>query len=193
MAVVCQNVMKLQKDPMNLPKIKQPTLKPQDLLVSLKVAVRPDRQYTFSELAAELCMSASEVHAAVKRAEASRFLSRSGTELRAIRSTLQEFLIHGVQYAFPPLSGPLTRGMPTGFAGPVLKEHFMTGDGLPPVWPDPEGEARGTSLQPLYHSVPAACRADQKLYGVLTLVDALRAGSAREKELSSQLLMEHLK
>lgn len=181
------------RHPMNLPKSKQPALKPQDLLVSLKVAVRLDRLYTFSELAAELFMSVSEVHAAVKRAETSRFLSRSGSEIRAIRSTLQEFLIHGVQYTFPPLTGSLTRGMPTGFAGPVLKDHFMSGDGLPPVWPDPDGESRGTSLQPLYHSVPAACRLDPKLYNVLTLVDALRAGSARERELSSQFLMEHLK
>lgn len=178
---------------MSLPKSKQPALKPQDLLVSLKVAVQPDRHYTFSQLATELFMSVSEVHAAVKRAEGSRFLSRSGTDLHAIRSSLQEFLTHGVQYAFPPLNGPLTRGMPTGIAGPVLKEHFMTGDGFPPVWPDPEGETRGTSLQPLYHSVPAACRIDNKLYNVLTLVDALRAGAAREKELSIQLLMEHLK
>lgn len=178
---------------MKLFNTKQPTLKPQDLLVSIKVAVQSTRQYTFSELATELFMSVSEVHAAVKRAETSRLLSRSGSDLKAIRSTLHEFLIYGVQYAFPPLTGPLTRGMPTGYAGPVLKKHFMSGDELPPVWPDPEGEARGSSILPLYHSVPTACRLDPRLYAALTLVDALRAGSAREKEMASQLLMEHLK
>lgn len=178
---------------MNLPKSKQPALKPQDLLVSLKVAVQSDHQFTYAELASELFMSVSEVHAAVKRAEMSRFLSRSSTELRAIRSSLQEFLLHGIQYTFPAISGPLTRGMPTGFAGPVLKEHFMNADGLPPVWPAPEGEARGTSLQPIYHSVPEACRVDHKLYEILTLVDALRGGSARERELSASKLMEHLR
>lgn len=138
-------------------------------------------------------MSVSEVHASVKRAETSRLLSRSGHDLKAIRFSLQEFIIHGVQYTFPPIIGPLSRGMATGFAGPVLKEHFMSGDGLAPVWPDPEGETRGNSLQPLYHSVPAACRLDPKLYNVLTLVDALRSGTAREREMSSQLLLEHLK
>ncbi|MDB5852277.1 MAG: hypothetical protein JWR22_318 [Herminiimonas sp.] len=180
-------------DYMTLKRSTQPMLKPQDLLVSLKIAVHADREHTFSGLASELFMSASEVHASVRRAETSRFLSRAGTVVRAIRSSLEEFIVHGVQYAFPPLLGSLTRGMVTGFAGPVLAVHFMSGDGLPPVWPDPEGETRGISLQPLYPSVPRACRIDQKLYDVLTLVDALRAGSAREREISSKLLLEHLK
>ncbi len=178
---------------MNFPKSKQPTLKPQDLLVSLKVAVQSDRQFTYAELASELFMSVSEVHAAVRRAEISRLLNRSNAELRALRSSLHEFLIHGIQYTFPAVNGPLTRGMPTGFAGPLLKEYFMATGGLPPVWPDPEGDSRGISLQPIYHSVPAACRLDHKLYAVLTLVDALRGGSARERELSASKLMGYLK
>lgn len=174
-------------------KSRQPTLKPQDLLVALKVASNPNRYFTYADLARELFVSASEAHAAVQRAEMSRLVSRSDMGLVAIRSALQEFVVHGVQYAFPAFTGPLTRGMPTGYAGPALKPQFEHVDGLAPVWPDPEGQTRGTSFYPLYPSVPAACRMDSALYEVLTLIDAIRGGAARERELAEQILAERLR
>jgi len=178
---------------MNFPSNKQPSLKPQDLLVTIKLAIHPQREFTYAELASELSMSISEVHAAVKRAEVSRLISKSGNSFVANRSALLEFLLHGVQYTFPAIRGTLTRGMPTGFASPSLQGHFLTTDELPPVWPDSEGEARGTSLQPIYRSVPNACRTDNILYEVLTLVDVLRSGSAREREFAGAKIMELLK
>ena len=39
-------------------------------------------------------------------------------------------------------------------------------------------------LEPLYKSVPRAARADAQLYEWLALVDAVRAGRARERELT---------
>ena len=47
---------------------KAPQLKPQDVLVLLKLAIRNDDVWSYPRIAAELGMSASEVHAAVKRA-----------------------------------------------------------------------------------------------------------------------------
>ena len=44
------------------------------------------------------------------------------------------------------------------------------------------------SLCPLYPSVPLACLRDARLYQMLSLIDALRAGAARERELA----MSHL-
>ena len=43
-------------------------LKPQDLLVLLKVAASPHRRWTYAALAVDLAMSTSQVHASVKRA-----------------------------------------------------------------------------------------------------------------------------
>jgi hypothetical protein len=43
-------------------------LKPQDLLVLLKVAAHPPQRWTYAVLGTALAMSASEVHASVKRA-----------------------------------------------------------------------------------------------------------------------------
>lgn len=171
---------------------KQPILKPQDLLVTLKIAVNEGRIITFAELGQELSMSTSEVHAATQRAEMSRLVTRESGQLRAVRLSLQEFILYGVKYAFPALEGGITRGMATSIAAPPLKKFFAQNEALSPVWPDPQGEERGLSLQPLYPSVPFAARADFHLYEILVLVDALRAGAAREREIAASELMTRL-
>lgn len=166
-------------------KTKQIALKPQDLLIALKVSVNKERTYTFAELGAQLFMSASEVHAGAQRAEFSRLLRREAGGLIAISTSLREFLIHGVKYAFPASSGPIVRGVATGVGALPLKEFFVQTDELFPVWPDPIGQDRGFSLQPIYPAVPNAARVDNRLYELLALVDALRAGAAREREMAA--------
>ena len=93
---------------------------------------------------------------------------------------------------FPALQGGLTRGMATGIAVPPLRAFFAQSEILSSVWPDSKGEERGLSLQPIYPSVPAAARADSRLYEMLALVDALRAGAAREREIAASELMRRL-
>lgn len=171
---------------------KQPVLKPQDLLVTIKIAVNEDRVLTYYELGNELSMSQSEVYAATKRAEMSRLIVREFGQPKAARQSLQEFILHGVKYVFPALQGGVTRGMATGIAAPPLKNFFAQNEALSPVWPDPEGNDRGVGLQPIYPSVPVAARADFRLYEILVLVDALRAGAAREREIAASEIVSRL-
>lgn len=173
-------------------KTRQPVLKPQDLLVALKIAVNSHRVMTFSELGVELSMAASEVHSASKRGELSHFITRESGQIQAIKPSLKEFILHGVRYAFPALQGGIVQGTATGFAAPPLDKHFPQSKALYPVWPDSQGEIRGLSLYPLYPSVPAAARADLKLYEILALIDAIRAGTAREREIAASELMLRL-
>ncbi len=169
---------------------KQPALKAQDLLIVLKISISSPAELTFARLSADLHMSASEAHAAVKRATQSRLLAQSEGFLTVNRVALREFIVHGVQYTFPPLLGGLARGVPTGVSAAPLNAMFdMQGD-LPHVWPDPEGGVRGISLCPLYPSVPAATASDPRLYELLSLIDALRAGAAREREMAIKALTE---
>jgi hypothetical protein len=51
---------------------------------------------------------------------------------------------------------------------------------------------RGYEFSPLYRSVPKAALKDQAIYELLTLVDAIRDGRARERELAIKLLSERL-
>lgn len=135
----------------------------------------------YARLAQRLGMSASETHAAVERAVKSGLVEHGTRTVR--RAALREFLIHGLRYVFPAEWTGLTRGVPTSYAAPPLCEHFGQDD-LPPVWPHPEGLSRGQGLMPLYRSAPAAALRDRRLYEWLALVDALRAGRARERRMA---------
>ena len=97
-------------------------------------------------------------------------------------------VLHGARYAFPAIRGRMTRGMPTAYEAPPLSELIHAGLDPIPVWPDPEGEARGESFKPLNRDVPSAARADQKLYACPSLFDALRGGRARERNLATEHL-----
>lgn len=160
-------------------------LKPQDVLVALKLALGGDRPWTYKELAEALGLSAGEAHNAVQRGVRSGLVAPDKQHAR--RQNLLEFLVHGVKYAFPAERGGLTRGVPTAHAAPPLA-GLIAYSGPPPVWPDAEGSARGEALTPLYRSVAAASRKDERLYECLALVDAIRAGRSRERTLAEKHL-----
>ncbi|MFM7244702.1 MAG: hypothetical protein ACKO40_11115, partial [Planctomycetaceae bacterium] len=160
-------------------------LKPQDLAAAVKFALAGAQ--TYDQLAASLAISKSEAHAAVKRAKAAGLVF---ADRQPNRHGLLEFLIHGVRYAFPADRGRQVRGMPTAHAAPPLSAHIHLGTEPPPVWPDPKGDVRGESFSPLYPGAPAAARADLKFYQCLSLIDAIRGGRARERNLAASMLTE---
>jgi hypothetical protein len=164
-------------------------LKSQDVLVAVRLAIPSERAWSYPDLAAALDMSASEAHAAVKRASACGLVD--GGIRRARRAALLEFLVHGVQYVFPGVWTGLTRGVPTSYAAPPLSRTIV-GSELPPVWPHPEGGTRGQGLAPIYRSVPGAALRDPEFHEWMALIDAIRVGRARERELASRLLAERL-
>lgn len=165
-------------------------MKQQDLLVALKI-LASGWPGTYAKLGLQLGLSPSEAHAAVTRARKEGLLHP--LENSPIKIALAEFLVHGVRYVFPAELGSLTRGMPTSYAAPPLSNEFSySNDELVPVWPDPNGDVRGSALKPLYHSAPKAAREDAKLYEWLALIDALRAGRARERELAAKIIGSRL-
>lgn len=165
-------------------------LKPQDIVVLLKLALHRESGWTYAGLAHSLGMSASEVHAAVRRATQAGLMS--SLRGRPNRVKLEELLVHGVKYVFVAERGRVTRGIPTAHAAPPLVTEFIADDELPPVWPDAEGTVRGETLEPLYPSVPHAARSDERLYAGLALLDAIRIGRARERTLAERRLHELL-
>ena len=137
-------------------------------------------------------MSPSEVHAGVKRTIAARLASMRKDRAIPNARNFEEFLVHGLPYVFVPELGEVTRGMPTGYAGPPLSPFFPVSGDLPPVWPDANGEVRGQAFSPLYKSVQQAAREDDNLYALLTLADAIRGGRVREKDLAIQEIRKSL-
>ncbi|MBU0731244.1 MAG: hypothetical protein KKE17_12730 [Proteobacteria bacterium] len=169
-------------------------LKPQDIYVLLKLVVIGGRKWAYADLAVDLGMSPSQLHTSVKRALEAQLAVKQEDKIVPNFRNLEEFLIHGLKHVFWAKHGNMTRGVPTSSAAPPLSEMFaaLTSEEPPPVWPDPEGEVRGMALMPLYKQAPAASRKDQKFYELLTLIDAIRAGRARERETAIKELRNRL-
>jgi hypothetical protein len=108
-------------------------------------------------------------------------------------AALRIFVVNGAPYAYPPVRGEITVGFPTAYAVSPLKDLVLFSQEMPPVWPHPQGTARGPALLPLYEKLPLAAKEDPAFYELLALFDALRMGQARERELASRLLEERLK
>lgn len=160
-------------------------LKPQDILVLLKVYGLKG-EWTYSELAKSLKMSSSEVHGALKRCSTSGLYNEK--RRRVLKPALEEFLVHGLKYVFPTQPGALVRGMPTAHSAEPLKELLVTSDRNVYVWAFSSGKVKGQEIKPLYRSVPEAVSSDPQLYEMLALVDGLRVGKVRERELAAEEL-----
>ena len=168
-------------------------LKPQDLLVLLKVAAHPPQRWTYAALGEALAISASEAHASVKRAVASGLAVAPGRgEWSPVRPNLLEFMLHGVRYIWPTTLGPVKRGVPTAFGAEPLASQLNAAPGDAPVWAHPTGSAKGPTLSPIYRTAPQAALADPALHRLLALLDALRVGRARERTLAAKLMEAEL-
>lgn len=167
-------------------------LKPQDVLVALKLVSWHGQPWTYAQLAVALDTSPSQVHAAVKRGVAAQLAVGHEGRITPQWRNLAEFLVHGVRYVFVAERGEITRGIPTAYAAPPLKDLLQAGASPPPVWPHGDGEVRGVAFSPLFRSVPEAARRDPVLYELLALMDGIRGGRARERELAGQELSRRL-
>ena len=108
------------------------------------------------------------------------------------KKALKEFLAYGAKYVFPAESRKLTRGIPTAAYAPVMDEIILSLGEIPLVWPDPYGNVKGESLEPIYKTVPMAVKRDPVLYELLALLDVIRVGSVREIPIAQKMLMERL-
>ena len=170
-------------------------LKPQDIFIALKLLVLNAQPWSYVKLAYELSMSASEINAGVKRSLQAGLLipNDQGKQPYPNKKALEEFLIHGIKYAFPIDYGQPVRGMKTMHAAKPFENEFVFDAQNPPVWPFAEGEDRGPSISPLYKSVPKAAAQDAQLYELLVLVDMIRGGRARERKSAEDKLRVWLK
>lgn len=164
-------------------------LKPQDIVILLKLVTVREQSWTVRSLAPQVFISHSEVFQSLKRLAGARLITPDNAPQKR---ALEELLIHGVKYVFPPDRGGLTRGIPTGYAAPPLCA-LISSAADPPVWPHPLGEARGYGFSPLYKTVPEAAALDVRLYELLALVDAIRDGRAREAALAIGELQRRLR
>lgn len=167
-------------------------LRSQDILVVLKIAVwDQDGNWTFDSIAHQLGLSTSAVHRSVGRAERAGLYDRSRRKVD--RAALIELLRHGLRFFFPAEWAGEARGIPTAWAAAPLAAEISQSGKNPPVWSDPNGRVRGIALEPIDPRVPNAAFGDPRLAELLALVDAIRIGNARERDLATKHLKALLK
>lgn len=167
-------------------------LRPLDIVILLKIHCKGEQHWSQMSLAKELFISSRSVNEGLKRAAVARLYSPKRRQVNT--PALEEALVHGARWFLPPQIGGKARGIPTGWgASPLSDQIVASADDLRPVWPDAAGSEVGLALAPLHPSVPKAVREDKGLYEALSLVDALRAGRARERSAAARELSERMR
>ncbi len=169
-------------------KEKQQIMSPQDIVVLLKIISYGDIPWFQEQLADALHISQSEISKSLKRSKFAGLVNHSGKKV--LKMALLEFLQYGIRYVFPVQPGALIRGVPTAHSALPLSNTIVSEE--PYVWPYGKGSVRGQAITPLYPSVVIAIQNDQKLHEFLALVDALRVGRAREKEIAIKELKKRI-
>jgi DNA-binding Lrp family transcriptional regulator len=164
-------------------------MKPQDIVILLKKLTSSGKSLSCRGLADSLGMSASNVSEGLERCKKAQLIDRHKKKVNVL--ALQEFLIHGIAYVFPVETGRVSRGLPTYVSASPIQEALSNGT-QSYVWHYVKGTARGQQIEPLYPTVPEAVLRDEELYQLLVIVDALRMGGARVKQVAVDELTKRL-
>lgn len=160
-------------------------MRPQDILILLKIISSKGRELSNKEMAQELKISASEFSESLERCRVAKLIDNSKSLVNTL--ALEEFLVHGIKYVFPIAPQAKVRGIPTSISSPLFQDKISQGTDKF-VWKSSIGKIRGEEIKPLYKSVPEAVVSDTKLYELLVLVDVLRMGRVREIEIAKEEL-----
>lgn len=160
-------------------------MRPQDILILLKKITKSGREMLNTQIAQSLYISASEVSEALERCRIARLVDPQKKRVNLL--ALEEFLVHGMKYAFPAETEGLTRGVPTAVSASPFKEKIVS-DSMIFVWPSPSGTVRGAGIKPIYRTVPQAVASDVMLHALLAIVDVFRIGRSREVEIAKKEL-----
>lgn len=164
-------------------------MRPQDVVVLLKIIALGTDNWLAKELAQALHLSPAEVSNSMSRSAEAGLLD--GSKRKVVRPVLLEFLRSGLPYAFPVRPGGLVRGVPTAHSAAPLRAIFRSEEAF--VWPSAKGSEQGQAITPLYAGVPEAALEDPQLHALLALTDALRVGRSRERTEAAKELAKRLK
>lgn len=163
-------------------------LKPQDIVILLKIIALGEKNWFHHTLAQELVMSQSEVSQSLNRSKYAGLLDENRKKVNKL--ALTEFLLHGIAYVFPQQPGAIVRGVLTAHSAEPLNQMIHSSEKY--VWAYAKGSERGQAIEPLYKTAIEATLKDKELYELLTMVDAIRVGKVREKELAKKELEKRI-
>ena len=97
-------------------------MRPQDVVILLKIATLKDKVWNGKNLYTTLFISPSEVSESLNRSMIAGLLDAGKRKL--MRQAFLEFLEHGLKYVYPQQPGALVRGMPTAHSAPPIKQNY---------------------------------------------------------------------
>jgi len=164
-------------------------MRPQDVVILLKMITLHNRVWTFAEIANALQISEAEVSYAMERNKLAGLVNPDKNKVNKL--AMREFLIYGVKYVFPPQVGHSARGIATAHSAPPVKDYITEGNEHY-VWAYYKGTKRGNTIVPLYPKIPKIIENQSELYEFLTIIDTLRIGKKREMEIAVNELDKRL-
>jgi hypothetical protein len=164
-------------------------MRPQDVLVLLKIISMKNSNWLNIDVAKALKLSQSEVSEALNRCMIAKLID--GKKRSVHINSFKEFLIYGLKYVFPVVPGSIVRGIPTAHSASPISEHISTGVERY-VWPYAKGNQRGQTIEPLYKTVPEIVQEDKVYYELLVITDTFRVGRAREIKIAIEELEKRI-
>lgn len=165
-------------------------MRPQDIVVLLKIiALQHDDWYNL-DLAQSLKISPSEISEVLNRCKIAGLIDSKKRKVNI--NSFMEFLVFGLKYVFPTQLGAVVKGIPTAHSAAPINEHISSGTDLY-VWASAKGTHRGQDIEPLYKSIPQIVHEDKLFYELLVIVDTIRVGKVREIIIAKEELEKRLK
>lgn len=161
-------------------------MRPQDIILLLKILTVPVPDWQYRDLAASLYLSISEVSESLHRSHIAGLIDESKRKVH--RQSLMEFIRYGLHYVFPQVPGTMVTGIATAHSYPFYAKLFKSEMNY--AWPDDNGNMRGLAIQPLYQSVVKAVKQDELLYKLLASIDIIRVGRTRELKVAIEELQK---
>jgi hypothetical protein len=150
-----------------------------------------DGAWTYRSLAERLRVPHAVVQRALSRTEDAGLYSAS--RRRVHLPHFEEFATHALRFVAPAQLGALVRGVPAAWAAPPMSGAISSsGKEPPPVWPYAHGRVRGQAVEPLHRAAPEAIEAWPDLGEILALLDSLRVGDARVRNVAGDFLSASL-
>jgi hypothetical protein len=164
-------------------------MRPQDIIVLLAIGLNSKEKLLNIDISKMIQLSPAEVGESINRSKKAGLLNNEGLLLK---QSFIDFVMYGLKYVFPVSPMGLERGIPTAYSATPLKDKISSNKNMKLVWPFTEGKDHGQAIEPLYHTVPKAALNNKGLYELLVLIDAVRIGGAREKNIAMKELEKRL-
>lgn len=163
------------------------SLKPHDIAIAIKILLEKKSDWRQVDISQELGLSQSEVAKSLKR------LNFAGIELgrRINKTALLDLILHGIKYIYPTKPGALGFGLPTSISAPAHKNSVVN-DSEVFIWPFPNGEIRGQIIDPFYKNIAKAALKDRDFYDIMSAIDILRIGKARERSYAQKFIEKRI-